>query len=143
MSQITTAIEIDRPVEEVFAFITDLGNAHLWAVDLVEVRHNGPLARGSRGTDVRRIGRKEVELPWEVTRHDPPRVLDLIYGDPFPATAAFTFEPTSRGTRMSCDTTLRLRGIHRLMAPLAARQARKTDAEQFRRAKDMLERDPG
>jgi uncharacterized protein YndB with AHSA1/START domain len=139
MRPITTTIEIHRPVDEVFSFLTDLDNAKLWTVDLVSVRAAGPLGAGVHGTDVRVMGRKQVEMPWQVTRYEPPHAIAFTYGDPFPATATFTCEATEGGTRLTCDTTLRLKGLHRWLGPLIAREARKTDAVQFRKAKTVLE----
>jgi hypothetical protein len=74
-----------------------------------------------------------------VTRYEPPRLVEFAYGDPFPATASFRFDPTPNGTRMTCETTLHLKGIYRLLAPVAIREARRTDAEQFQNAKALLE----
>jgi uncharacterized protein YndB with AHSA1/START domain len=139
MQRIVTTIEIHRPVDEVFDFLTDLDNAPLWAVNLVEVRHDGPLGPGARGTDVRTMGRKQAEMPWEITRYEPPNVVEFTYGKPFPATATFRFDATAHGTRMTCDTTLHLVGLYRLLKPAIAREARRTDAQQFQNAKELLE----
>jgi uncharacterized protein YndB with AHSA1/START domain len=140
MPRVLTTIEIDRPVDEVFGFLTDLSNAPLWTVDLLEVRHAGPLAIGARGTDVRRMSGKQVEMPWEVTRLDPPNTVQFTYGPPFPAIATFTLEPTPAGSRLTCDTTLELQGVYRLLAPLVVWEARRVDARQFRNAKELLEK---
>jgi uncharacterized protein YndB with AHSA1/START domain len=139
MQRILTTIEINRPVEEVFGFLTNLDNAPRWTVGLVEVRVDGRLRLGTRGTDVRTMGRKQVEMPWEVTRYEPPEVVEFTYGKPLPATATFTFERTAQGTRMTCDTTVRPTGLYRLISPLIAREGRKTDALQFRKAKKLME----
>lgn len=139
VKHVVTTIDIDVPVEDVFAFMTDLDNAPLWSVGLVEVRHNGPLAEGATGTDVRVMGGKQVEMPWRITSFDRPSVVAMAYQKPFPMTAEFTFEPTGAGTRMTCTTTLRPTGAYRLLGPAIAREARKTDEEQFAKAKHLLE----
>lgn len=139
MQRIVTTVEIDRPLEEVFGFLTDLNNAPLWTVDLIEVRHAGLLRAGTDGIDVRKMGGKQVEMPWTVTRYEPPRAVQFTYGDPFPLTATFRLEPTPAGTRLTCDTNLRLRGFYRLLAPLIAWEARRVDAQQFQKAKQLLE----
>lgn len=139
MTRVVTTIDIERIPDDVFAFLTDLGNAPLWAVDLVEVRHHGPLRLGATGVDVRTIGKKPTEMPWEVVVFDPPHTLALAYSEPLPATSTFTMEAISSGTRLTCDTTLKLKGVYRLMAPMIAKEARTTDEEQFRRAKSVLE----
>jgi hypothetical protein len=40
---------------------------------------------------------------------------------------------------MTCDSTLQLVGRYRLLGPLIAREARQTDAQQFHKAKEILE----
>lgn len=139
MTRVVTTIDIERTPEDVFAFLSDLDNAPLWTVDLIEVRHNGPLHLGARGVDVRLVNKKPTEMPWEVVGFDPPHILALSYSEPLPATATFTMETIPGGTRVTCDTTLTLKGAYRLMAPLIAKEARTTDEEQFRRAKAILE----
>lgn len=139
MPHVETSVEIERPQEEVFAYVTDLRNAMEWSTGLVEVTYDGELAEGTTGTDVRRMGRKDLAMPWQVTVFAPPSKLVVEYGAPFPATAAFTFEPTARGTRVTCATELRPRGLWKLLGPVMVREARRTDVVQFGKVKAILE----
>ena len=41
-------IVIDKPVEEVFAFLTDPSNDHKWRTHLKEVSAEGPITVGTR-----------------------------------------------------------------------------------------------
>lgn len=140
MKPIVTSVEIDHPIDEVFTYLSDLDNAPEWSAGLVEVRHDGDLRPGATGTDVRTMGRKQVDMPWTVTLFDPPRHMVFTYGGPFPATAAFILEETqTSGTRLTCRTDMRLPGLYRLVGPLISREARKVDEIQFARAKAILE----
>jgi uncharacterized protein YndB with AHSA1/START domain len=139
MSRIETSVEIDRPVAEVFTYLTDLRNAKEWSTEVVDVTYDGELAEGSTGTDVRTMGRKEIVMPWVVTSFDAPQRLALAYEQPFPFDAMFTFQPTDRGTRVTCVTDLHPRGWWRLLAPIIAREARKADQVQFAKVKAILE----
>jgi hypothetical protein len=71
--------------------------------------------------------------------YDPPNAVEFTYGKPFPATATFSFAATPQGTRLTCDTSLQLVGLYRLLKPMIASEARQTDAQQFHNAKTLLE----
>lgn len=139
MVHIRTTIVIRRPQEETFEYLTDLRNAKEWATELVDVTYDGELRLGATGVETRRRGSKEFRLPWTVTEYERPERLVLEFGPPLPATAEFTFRPEPGGTRFSCDTDLRLRGLWRLLTPVLAAEARHIDAAQFQKAKEILE----
>jgi hypothetical protein len=139
MARIKTTIEIGRPQDEVFAYMTDLRNAKEWSVGLVDVSYDGELAEGTSGRDVRKLGGKQITMPWKVVIFDTPRRATFEYGDPFPATAEFSFDPTARGTKVTCETHLRPKGLWRLLGPVMAMEGRKTDRLQFQKVKEILE----
>jgi hypothetical protein len=94
--------------------------------DLLKIRRRDreALRAGDRGVHDRVAGEAgDREGPAEAVRGT----------DRDGVTATFTFEPTPQGTRTSCDPILRLTGWQRLLAPLIAREARRTNARQFRR----------
>jgi uncharacterized protein YndB with AHSA1/START domain len=139
MVHIRTSIVIRSSLEETFDYLTDLRNAKEWATEFVDVAYDGDLRVGATGVDTRRRGSKEFRLPWTVTEYKRPERLVLEFGPPFPAAAEFSFRPEPDGTRFSCDTDLRLRGLWRLLAPVIAAEARHVDAAQFQKAKEILE----
>ncbi|MCA1705492.1 MAG: SRPBCC family protein, partial [Actinobacteria bacterium] len=139
MPRIKTEIEIARSPEETFDYLTDLRNAIEWSTELVDVTYDGDLKAGSTGTDLRKMGRKEITMPWTVTAYERPDRIVLEYGPPFPAIAEFSFRPTAAGTVVTCDTDLRLRGWWRLLSPVIAKEAAKTDEVQFNKVKAILE----
>jgi hypothetical protein len=142
MKRIDTSLEIKRPTPDVFDYLSDLGNAEEWSTGLVAVRYDGELRAGTTGVDTRRLGRKEVEMPWKITAFERPRRMVVEYAKPFPATAEFSFSPTSSGTLVRCQTELRPRGLWRLLEPMIAREARSVDEAQFAKVKEILESRP-
>jgi hypothetical protein len=94
---------------------------------------------GATGVDIRRMGRRQLEMPWTVTSYEPPERLVIEYGGPFPATTDYSFREERDGTRVTCDADLRPRGLWRLLAPVMAVEARRSDAAQFQKAKEILE----
>ena len=140
MSKIVTSLEIERPVEAVWNYMTDLHHTKDWSNEVVETVYSGPIRLGATGVDTRRMGKRELKMNWEVTGYDPPRLLTLSFGPPLNAVADFTFEPISTGgTRLTCSTTIKPKGWMRLMAPIIALEGRKADEKQFAKAKAILE----
>jgi uncharacterized protein YndB with AHSA1/START domain len=139
MSRIKTSIEIRYPQKETFGYLTDPRNAIEWSTELVAVTYDGDLTEGTTGVDTRKMGRKEIVMPWTVRAYEPPHRIVFEYGRPFPATAEFSFRATHDGTIVTCDTKLRPRGFWRLLVPIMVREARKTDEVQFRKVKEILE----
>ncbi len=139
MAPIETSVVIRREQADVFAYLTDLSNAKEWSYGLVDVSYKGPLRQGATGADTRKMGRKEIVMPWRVTDFDPPNRVVVEFSSPFPIVAAFSFRPTQGGTEVTCATELRPRGMWRLMAPFMRREVRKTDGEQFQKLKAILE----
>lgn len=140
MARISTAVEIDRPISEVWAYLTDLHNAKDWSTEVVETSYSGPLRLGATGVDTRVWSKKEVKWDWRVTQFEPSRLLELTYGPPLNAVAKFGFEEIApERTRVSCDTDLAPSGWWRLISPLIVTEGRKADQTQFAKVKAILE----
>ncbi|MEV4687391.1 SRPBCC family protein [Microbacterium sp. LWH3-1.2] len=139
MVHIKTSIVIRRTQEATFDYITDLRNTTQWAAELVDITYDGDLRLGATGVETRRRGKTEFSWPWTVTAYERPHRVVLEYGAPYPAIADFTFGRDPEGTRFTCDTELRLMGIRRMLWPLVAAEARRVDAAQFQKAKEILE----
>jgi uncharacterized protein YndB with AHSA1/START domain len=137
--EVETSVEIARPQEEVFAYLTDLKNAKEWSTEFVDVTYDGELAEGTTGADTRRKGGKEIVMPWTITAFDPPHRVVFEYTAPFPVTADFSFRPTDAGTVVTCSMDLRPTGFWRLLGPLLAREGRTSDQAQFQKVKQILE----
>jgi uncharacterized protein YndB with AHSA1/START domain len=139
MPRVETSLEIARSREEVFDYLTDLNNAMDWTTGLADVSYDGVLAEGTTGSDTRKMGRKEMVMPWTVTAFEAPSRVAFEYGAPFPAMVDFTFRSTEVGTMVTCTADFRPRGFWRLLAPLMVREAKKTDQAQFEKVKQILE----
>jgi uncharacterized protein YndB with AHSA1/START domain len=142
MPRVSTTLEINRPIDEVFDYLSNVDNAHEWTVGLVDVTHDGPIGLGATGSDVRKMGRKQINMPWKVTVFEPPHRALFDYAAPFPMSADFRFESTARGTQVTCETTMNPTGLWKVLAPFMAREGAKTDRAQFAKAKQILEGRP-
>lgn len=72
MITIEYSVAINRPIEEVFSFMTNLENNPQWVSGLLEAKQTspGPMGVGSTGTDVRQFLGRRIESTWEVTEHE-------------------------------------------------------------------------
>lgn len=75
MPPFVSHIEVARPPDEVFAYVTDPSRFGEWQKDVVSVRIEGgrPPGVGSRFTTTRRIGGADRTMTQEVTEISPPR----------------------------------------------------------------------
>lgn len=105
-STITTSVTIDRPVKEVWDFLTDFNNMPKWArgVDKIIEISPGPVGVGTKVTDIGLgIKRRWPETFW-VTEFEPHKTLELTWkGSYGKAVVRYTLEPAS-------DTTTKFTG---------------------------------
>jgi hypothetical protein len=134
----TTRIEcvatFGRPVDEVFAFVADPANGPAWQGWLAEADAEppGPLALGTRVTEVRQILGIRVRYSYRITGLSPDRGIALESVDgPVPFSATFLFEPVGHGclVRLEVDVrTAALAGVfgpaHPLIGRIAERELR-------------------
>ncbi len=144
MAPIVSSIEIARPPEEVFSYVTDPSRFAEWQYDVVSVRMEGgrPPGVGSRFTTTRRIGRAERTMTQEITEISPPRswAAHGVAG-PIRPNANITIEPLSDSTRSRVTFALDFEG-HGAGLPLVAvvrRMARKGAPISYRNLKERLE----
>jgi uncharacterized protein YndB with AHSA1/START domain len=137
------SIVINRPAEEVFAYLDQVDRHNEWQGQLVSttVETDGPIRVGTRVVERRIVPGGARDFPYEITAHDPARKIS------FRGTAGlirpggtYTVDPIGDSrSRMNSELELEGHGIGKLFAPLALRQAAKqvpVDQEKF---KELLE----
>jgi uncharacterized protein YndB with AHSA1/START domain len=125
--KIEDTIDIDRPPEAVFAYLTDPDKLPEWQTSTVAVKReaSGPLTVGERFKEVHKAMGRELESTVEVAQSDPPRVFALrILDGALPLDGRWTFEPAGDGTRLHFVGEADVGGAKRLVRPLIARQFR-------------------
>ena len=141
MAPITNSMEVARPAEQVFAFVTDPRHMPEWQKGCLKGQLDGPTTHvGSRCTTTRSIGRREREVTTEITEYDPPRKwADHGIDGPIRAIVVVTVQPLADGTRSQLTIELDFagHGIGKILVPLVVRrQAAKEmpgNMEQLRR----------
>ncbi|HET7443644.1 MAG TPA: SRPBCC family protein [Solirubrobacterales bacterium] len=147
MIDFTVETEIERPVAEVFAYVTDPAKLVSWQTNTVsaEIEGEGPLGLGTRLREVHRgPGGKELPSLVEVTEYEPERrfSLDVIEGA-LPVDARIGFEPTAAGTRVAFNVQAKPRGPMRFLAPLLKIALKRQFKEHLANLKRVLEEGAG
>src|SRR5947209_6760859 len=123
MAHYRASIEIQRPREEVFAYLSDFSTTREWDPGVVEAERVNGQAVGD-GTEFRLVaeflGRKN-ELTYRIVEYDPPHAVTFL-GENATVVSRdrITFESTDTGTRVAYDADLALRGLLRIAEPLLA-----------------------
>ena len=135
-------VEIERPVEEVFAYVTDVGNLPEWqsaTSDAAWITDDGPRA-GARIRQTTTFLGRTMELELEVTSYEPGRRFDLrTVRGPLPFTVHHSFAPADGGTRIHFVGEGRVGGVFRLASGVVAKQAERESRADFARLKALLE----
>jgi uncharacterized protein YndB with AHSA1/START domain len=145
MPPIAASIEIGRPPEDVFAYVTDPSHLHEWQGGVVRAERigEGPVVVGTRAVVTRRIGRRELNMTVEIAELDPPRSFAVRSLDgPVRGENRGAIEPLDDGrrSRVTYELDLRGHGIGRLLVPLIAkRQARRGTPRNMEKLKERLE----
>jgi uncharacterized protein YndB with AHSA1/START domain len=145
MEPVANSIEIARPPEEVFAYVTDPSHLPEWQESVVSADGGAPPTVGSRAVVTRRIGRMEKAATSEVTESDPPRTWAVRGIDgAIRGTVTGTVKPLDDGARSRVTIVLGFesRGIGKLLLPLALlarRQARSEIPRNMQLLKQRLE----
>ena len=134
-------IHLDRPVEQVFAFVADNHNLHTWQSNLIESEQltGGPMRAGTRIREVRRLGRRPTEIQAEIMVFEPDRRFATKTVTEPPVTVSYDFEAKDGGTRVTYTFVMHTRGMTRLLQPLIAGSIKKQTASDFQRLRRVLE----
>ena len=123
-SVISSSITINRPIEDVFAVLTDVEKTGSWFPGDVKEWWTSEPPHGVGSTR-----RARVRMGWITTENDavatiyePPRRAAMKGTSPnAPFEATITFEPVAGGTRVDANIELSIRGPARLLGGMFAR----------------------
>ena len=96
-------IKVNKPIEEVWRFISDLGNSSEWldGVSGVEPTSDGDLASGSTFSSTYRFDGKSHQISYRLTEFEPPhRFCYRVSGGPHPSLNELELETTGDSTKV-------------------------------------------
>lgn len=136
------SILINRPVEEVFDFATDLANASkfLPSVTKAELITEGGMRSGAKFRETRLMNGKERSAVIEVMEHQRPSVHAAgaaMMG--MKAVYRFTFAPEGLATRVNMDAEITGNFLWKLFLGMLTKAMEKGDGEYLERLKKAME----
>lgn len=146
MATVTTSVIIERPVDEVFAFVTDARNNPLWqsgrGLQATRQEPDGPVGVGTRITETWHFLGRTSEATSEVTVYEPNRRYTRTgLGDGSPIERGdYTFESVAEGTRWTSEVQIQARGVFAIAEPLLASTMKQGFEAGMAEAKALLER---
>jgi uncharacterized membrane protein len=142
MIKIETSVQINRPLEEVFAFVTDIDNLPQWAGPVTEAKQisEGPIGVGTTQTQSAQFLGRQMETTQEVTEYVLNKtVATKSTSGPLPMAIHYFFEPVGNGTKVKFEAELDAKGFFKLAEPIAGRMLQRQTAADAETLKEILE----
>jgi uncharacterized membrane protein len=146
MSALDVSVEIDvrRPAGEVFAYLEDAENNTEWIPNMVSCRWTTgpPIGIGSRYEQLSKFLGREVRTNFEVTRHQPGRLIAIQSreGSSFPITVTRSVEPLpGSSTHVREDVQGDASGFYAIATPLLKWMVVRNIRRDYRNLKRVLE----
>jgi uncharacterized membrane protein len=142
MTGFETSVRIGRPIEQVFAYVSDPLNLPHWnsAVRAVWKTHGRESEVGSRYTMERELPRGGVQNELEVfAREHATEVGIRTTSGPTPFTYHYRFSTANGQTLVQLDAVLELDGPAALLGPLAGRAVKRGVDDNLAELKRILE----
>lgn len=142
MIKVEKSVFINKPVEDVFDYLTVEGNATKWQAGVTEVIDEHPRNTvGSRYTEVRKFMGQELRTTLELTEFVPnTRWAARTLKGPVPYLVTITFEGRDGGTLVTTCVDGEPKGFFKLAESMVAGQLEKSLTEDQQKLKEILEK---
>lgn len=144
--QVDHSVVIDRPVKEVFEYVTSVENHENWHVSVTDsTPKDDEMGEGTTWTLVYDLPWGTTEIVDKCTAYEPPNrfgyyTTDGVFGGRFRnVDAEYIFTPEGESTRVSYSTTTEVKGIARLLKPLLAKMVEDEVKSQLEELQSLLE----
>jgi uncharacterized protein YndB with AHSA1/START domain len=135
-----TTLEIARPPEDVFAYLTDVSRLPEWQSSLLAATADGDVRAGTRIRERRRFMGRELATQIDVTTYEPPRRFELTSREgPVAFEIRHVLEPADGGTRVHVEVDFKLGAMIGLAARPLLKAAEREFRADFERLKRILE----
>jgi len=139
-ADITTTIK--RPLEDVFAVLSNPESSPTWSSSSIESKKTsaGPIGVGTTWRSVSKFLGRRIETEMEMTEFEPNRMFaSRSKSGPFPLQATVTFERVEGGTRVDATIEAEPGGFFKLAEPLIVSIAKRQFQSDFDNLKDLME----
>ena len=137
MIEVEHTLEVERPAEEVFGYLTDVSRLAEWQASAESAELDGELREGARIREVRTFMGRRATSTLEVTEYEPPRRFSLrVVEGPIRYSVEHALEPLDGRTRVTFVGRGETKGVPRLMQGAVRRAVERQfvkDLEAFKR----------
>jgi uncharacterized membrane protein len=132
-------VTVERPIEEVFAFLADGENGPRWRSGVLDVERVSGEGVGTRYRQgVKGPMGRRVAADYEVTEYAPPRALAFrATAGPVRPEGRYELEPAGAGTAVRFALECTPTGFARLMSPMVAK-AMRSEVEAIERLPEAM-----
>jgi carbon monoxide dehydrogenase subunit G len=121
MARYRASLETERPREELFTYLSDFSTTQEWDPGVVSAeRVNGsPVQVGAEFRLLAEFLGRRTPITYRIIEYDPPHAV-TFFGENERVTSRdrITFETLARGTRITYDAALELKGVLKVADPL-------------------------
>ena len=142
MVKVETSIVINRPVGEVFEYVSNPENNPQYESAVIEAKKTsaGPMSVGSTWREVRQFMGRRIESINEVTEYQPNKKIAFkTKSGPIPAEGSYTFEAVDGKTKLTVIGQGETGGFFKIADPLVARMVKRDLETASANLKDLLE----
>jgi uncharacterized protein YndB with AHSA1/START domain len=142
MIKMETTVVINHPIEDVFAFVSNIEKLSQWAGPVLEAKQTseGPVGVGTTSTRVVQFLGQRLETTHEVTEYEPNRKISFKSSSgPIPIEERFTFESVEDGTKGTFSGEVEAGGFFKLAEPIVARMLKRQMESDVNNLKELLE----
>jgi uncharacterized protein YndB with AHSA1/START domain len=135
------AVTIQRPVEDVFAFIADGDQCPKWRSSVLDIKRISGEGAGTRYAQgvAGPMGRR-IAADYEITAYEPNRRIEFrTTAGPVRPHGRYDFEAIDGGTRLTFALDATVGGIRRLLMGSMVQRAMDTEVAALSKAKQVLE----
>ena len=136
------SVVINRPVDEVFRFVSDVEKWDQWAAEMVEVRKTseGPVGLNTTFSALVKLLGQQVENEHEITEYKPGSRLGItVTSGPVKGRATLSFESLDGGTKVTEAMEAETGGFFKVADPIVTRMVQRQYAANLENLKDLLE----
>jgi len=142
MIKIEHSVVINRPIEEIFAFMDNPKNDPKWQSGVLESEQTseGPAGVGATFREVRKFMGRRFESTLELTKHEPNKnIAWKTTSGPIPFELTATFESVEGGTKIAIVGEVEPGGFFKLAESVVERMLTRQVEADFGNLKDLLE----
>lgn len=142
MARFDVGNTIKRPVEDVFAVLSDFSSGSKWSSGVSEPpkkTSDGPIGVGTTWHSIGKAAGRKIESDFEYIEFEPNRKIVSTTTKPFPITSTITTESVAGGTRVSQTIEAQPGGFFKLAEPLVVTITKRQFQSDLDNLRDLME----